>query len=224
MTTIIAGLDEVGYGAIAGPVVVAVAAFPAMSLRIPGVRDSKKIFNRAERIRLYETILSRAIWFGLGYASPKYVDEKGLRAAWDAAALMALQDCSCVIDRLIVDGEFTVPIPRDSFLSRLVPIQAAIPKADRDHWEVSAASILAKEARDRAMEDAHPFYPQYNWLSNMGYGTKQHMEAIEQFGPSPWHRLSYGKGKHNQKKRARKKAAQRRMLETSKFCPSDMLR
>ncbi len=180
----IGGLDEVGYGCIAGPCVIAFAAFPKDALRIPGVRDSKQISSRPERTRLYKEVLQQAAVVSFGYASAQFISENGLVSAWQAAASMALS-CAHADEieglQLIVDGDRPVV----DFPQRL---QLVLPKADATHWQVSAASILAKEVRDRAMEELAKTYPVYRWDSNMGYGTKEHMAALDEHGPTPFHR------------------------------------
>lgn len=180
----IGGLDEVGYGCIAGPCVVAFAAFPETAIRIPGVRDSKQISSRTERQKLYLEVLRQAEVASFGYATAQFISEQGLAKGWQAAAMMALERAHAAELpnlTLVVDGDRHVAdFPRHS--------QLVLPKADVTHWQVSAASILAKEVRDMAMEELAKTYPVYCWDSNMGYGTKDHMAALDEHGPSPFHR------------------------------------
>lgn len=178
---LIAGLDEVGMGCLAGPVVVAVVAFPANRTRIAGVTDSKKL-SRRQLTTLAPIINKECAWCGYGFASVKSIDELGMPGAWQLAAEMALIDAPR-FEKLIVDGVVSV--------KSYEQVQETIPKADTLHWQVSAASIIAKVLRDTEMADLAEAYPGYGWAKNVGYGTKHHRDAILKLGPTPLHRAKY---------------------------------
>jgi ribonuclease HII len=181
-----AGLDEVGYGSCAGPLCIAVIAFPDSFLPIPGVRDSKKVAKK-KREELAPLIVQSAAFVGIGWASPQYIDEHGLAAAWQYAAKQALAKFDLTTP-LFVDGNREV----DNYPGT----QVVEPKADDKYWQVSAASIVAKVARDQVMADLEVFYPQYYWGKNSGYGTEDHTEALLKYGPCVYHRRSFLKKLH----------------------------
>ena len=176
-----AGLDEVGRGSWAGPLCLAVAVFKPGTPRVEGVKDSKKLSPR-KREELVGPILKAAHFVGFGWASPQYIDEHGLTAAWHAAALDALKLAPEDI-HLIVDG-------RDE-VKGYDGMQSAMEKADDLYYPVSAASIVAKVARDMDMVRMDRHYPDYYFARNKGYGTKDHKEAIKRIGPCPLHRRSF---------------------------------
>ena len=176
-----AGLDEVGRGSWAGPLCICVAVFPPKTPRIDGVKDSKKLSAR-KREELVEPILASACFVGFGWASPQYIDKHGLTTAWHAAALDALEHAPEGA-HLVVDG-------RDE-VKGYDGMQSAMEKADDLYYPVSAASILAKVARDMDMVRMDQHYPGYLWNQNSGYGTKDHKEAIFKLGLTPYHRRSF---------------------------------
>jgi ribonuclease HII len=178
---LIAGLDEVGMGCLAGPVVIVVAAFPEEAIRISGVRDSKKC-SRQQIEALGPVVAEQASFLGLGFSSAEYINEHGLAQAWHNAAEMALANAP-PLKELIVDGVRRV----DGYRGR----QHATPKADLLHWQVSAASIVAKGLRDNEMEMFAEIYPGYGWERNVGYGTKEHIEAIALLGTTELHRTQF---------------------------------
>lgn len=176
-----AGLDEVGRGSWAGPLCICVAVFAPKTPRVDGVKDSKKLTPR-KREELVEPILKSALFVGFGWASPGYIDKHGMTAAWHAAALDALEHAPKDI-HLVVDG-------RDE-VKGYDGMQSAMEKADDLYYPVSAASILAKVARDMDMVRMDQHYPGYLWNQNSGYGTKDHKKAIFDLGPTPYHRMSF---------------------------------
>lgn len=178
MKKLIAGLDEVGMGCLAGPLVVCVAAFYEGTIRIAGVKDSKKVTPNARK-KLMPHIIEEAEYVGFGYADVDMIDCKGISYAWQYAVGMAL-DRAPKFDLLVVDGTRAVK----GYSGK----QLVKPKADVVHWEVSAASIIAKVMRDAHMEDLAPYYPDYDFSSNMGYGTDKHRTALEKKGALPIHR------------------------------------
>jgi ribonuclease HII len=175
---LIAGLDEVGMGSLAGPLVVCVAAFHKDKVRMAGVRDSKTV-SSTSRKRLIQEIVANAAFIGLGYASSDFINLKGLSSAWQLAADMALEGAPKFIE-LIVDGTRSV----DHYAGP----QTVRPKADITHWQVSAASIVAKVIRDSHMTSLTKYYPHYAFDRNAGYGTKEHIAAIQKYGPTLIHR------------------------------------
>ncbi len=173
------GIDEVGRGCWAGPLVAG-----AVILREPilGIKDSKKL-NRTKREHYSEVIFSTASATGLGWVQPFEIDTLGLTESVRLAMFRAVQNISVKSDRIIIDGNF-------NFLSSL-PNTVAIIKADELYPEVSAASIIAKVARDNYMIDIAAKYPGYEFERHVGYGTKLHIQKLLQLGVSDIHRLSY---------------------------------
>jgi ribonuclease HII len=161
---------------------VAVAAFKPDTPRVDGVKDSKKLTPR-KREELVEPLLKAAHFVGFGWVSPGYIDEHGMTAAWHAAALDALEHAPTNEMHLIVDG-------RDE-VRGYNGMQSAMEKADDLYYPVSAASVLAKVARDMDMVRMDEHYPGYLWNQNAGYGTRDHKEAIFELGLTPYHRRSF---------------------------------
>ena len=178
---LVGGLDEVGRGALAGPLVIAVIAYPVTALCLNGLKDSKKMSPK-RRKEMAPIIASTATFFGVGWAGPRLIDRHGINYAWQYAARDALRGCPD-LHNLIVDGDDEVDAYEED--------QKAIPKADDTYWQVSAASVVAKVLRDFEMGEAGAIYKGYGWCSNSGYGTKQHLEGLERLGPTPYHRLSF---------------------------------
>jgi ribonuclease HII len=173
---LIGGLDEVGYGALAGPYISAVAVFDetALALIPPGVTDSKKLDDDRRR-RLYLPLCSAAVDVGIGHAWPWEIDTLGAQPALQLSYKRALEELHVKIDTLIVDGSN----PVRAFKSNRQVVQ---PKADFKYKEVGAASIIAKHFRDEIMRSYAKIWPQYNWEVNKGYGTKDHEDAIHKYG------------------------------------------
>lgn len=176
-----AGLDEVGIGALSGPYIAAVALFGEKELLMlpTGVRDSKKT-SEAQRGMMYLPICNAAIDVGIGHAWPWEIDRLGPNEALQLAYRRALAEIITPYDTLIVDGNVGVK----SFKNvRHRPHGLIIePKADVNYREVSAASIVAKWARDEIMISYSKIYPQYHWDENKGYGTESHEDAIRKYG------------------------------------------
>lgn len=175
----ILGIDEVGRGAWAGPVVVgAVAVEPQAVL---GLNDSK-LLSKKKRIIFAALIRQRAAWIGIGWVSARKVDEIGMSAALKLAAQHATEKMPSIVDEVIIDGTI-----------RLVdaPNVTTLKKADQLIPAVSAASIIAKVARDRYMQALHEMFPEYGFTSHVGYGTAAHQAALDAYGPSRVHRMSF---------------------------------
>ena len=177
---LIAGIDEAGRGPLAGPVVAAAVIIP-FGEGLPGVRDSKKMTEKA-RERAFSLIHQRAIAVSIGVVSPRFIDEHNiLRAALEAMkrAVLSLEP---VPDFLLVDGLHPVSVP--------IP-QKCLKKGDQLSKSISAASVIAKVYRDRIMRSHHQSFPAYGFSRNKGYGTRQHLAAIQRYGPCPIHRRSF---------------------------------
>lgn len=177
-STLIAGLDEVGMGSLAGPIVVCVVAFDEDKTKIAGVKDSKKC-TAANREKLIVRIVNEAAFVGMGYSSAKDIDKLGIPGAWQLAAKMALEHAP-KFKQLIVDGDRPV--------AKHIGHQRCLPKADVIHWQVSAASIVAKVMRDAHMACLGGHYRGYGWGTNAGYGTEKHRDKILSSGATPLHR------------------------------------
>ncbi len=176
----IAGLDEAGRGPLAGPVVAAAVILPPGE-RYPGITDSKKL-KPADRERGFDLIRERALAFAVSEVSCEEIDEHNILVASRKAMERAVRDLSLPPGFLLIDG--IVPLETD------IP-QKCIKKGDRRSLSVAAASILAKVTRDRLMEAYHEQYPQYNFSKNKGYGTREHLEALQLHGTCPIHRRSF---------------------------------
>ena len=172
---LIAGMDEVGWGAFAGPVVsvVFVASEQTLALMPSGVTDSKKMSADA-RQSMFQSILHAAHDFGLGYAFPREIDSMTPGVALQLSYERALKELRCTPNHLIMDGNKPVKSWKGS--------QLAEPKADLKYWQVSAASIIAKVFRDNLMAELHKQHPMYGWDKNSGYGTPDHIQAIQKHG------------------------------------------
>ena len=178
--TIRGGLDEVGWGALAGPVISVVAVYSDEILGIfpTGVKDSKKT-TESQRSALYLPLCSLALDIGIGHAWPEEMDRLGPGVALQLSYKRALDDLKIKPQLLIVDGSNRV--------KEWDGEQKVEPKADVRYLQVSAASIIAKYFRDTMMKDYAQArkaagLPDYNWIENKGYGTPDHIEAIKQHG------------------------------------------
>lgn len=178
----ILGIDEVGRGAWAGPLVV--GAVVLGSNNIDGLTDSK-LLTKKRRDMLNDEICEKALGVGLGWVWPEEIDDIGLGQALCLATRRAVSDVNCSYHEIIIDG--TV-----NFLAgtSLGPYVTTMKKADLLISSVSAASIVAKVARDRYMSQRDDLYTGYKFASHVGYGTAAHRSAIEKLGVTPLHRLS----------------------------------
>ena len=176
----VAGCDEVGRGAWAGPVSVGVVVVPS-ERRINRVRDSKML-TEAERERLYGRILEWCLDWSVGHALPQECDEFGMSEAQRRAAQQALAGLSDIPDYVLVDGRW------DFMQTGRVK---TIVGGDRYCLSIAAASVVAKVTRDQLMRRLAESYPEYDFASNKGYHSPKHKEALQQLGPTPIHRQSW---------------------------------
>lgn len=176
-----AGVDEVGRGCLAGPVVAAAVILPPRCA-IEGLHDSKKLSPK-QRERLAEAIKSEALAYAIGEVAPREIDAINILNATFRAMTMAIKHLSIEPEYLLIDG--------NRFRSELqIPYETLVGGDDRVA-SIAAASILAKTYRDALMCRLAEEYPQYDWHHNMGYGTRKHIEAIHKWGTTPYHRLSF---------------------------------
>ena len=178
---LICGIDEAGRGPWAGPVT-AGAVILDPSRPILGLTDSKKLSEK-KRLALEPLIKENALAWGLGWASPEEIDELNIRQANHLAMRRAVKAMGHTPSAIIIDGN---DVPAD------LPCPArAIIKGDLTEPAISAASILAKTARDKLMTELDVAHPGYGFAAHKGYGTKAHAEALTRLGPCPVHRMSF---------------------------------
>lgn len=176
----VCGIDEVGRGPLAGPVVACACILPK-DCNILYINDSKKL-SKKKREELYDIIMKEAVAVGIGYNSPERIDEINILQATFEAMREAISKLSVTPDILLNDA---VTIPGVDIK------QVPIIKGDAKSISIGAASIVAKVTRDRLMEDYDKLFPEYGFASNMGYGTAVHIKAIKEIGPCPIHRRSF---------------------------------
>ena len=174
------GIDEVGRGPLAGPVVACAVILPK-DCDILWLNDSKKLTAK-KREELYDVILEGAVSVGIGMASPERIDEINILQATYEAMRMAIGNLKVEPDLLLNDA---VTIPGVDI--RQVPII----KGDAKSVSFAAASIIAKVTRDRLMVEYDAVMPGYDFAANKGYGTKKHIEGLKELGPSPIHRMTF---------------------------------
>lgn len=184
----IVGLDEVGRGAVAGPVVAAAVCLPSSFIdnNIPKafkeVRDSKELNNR-KREEIFETVKkNEKIDFGIGIISEEIIDKINILEATKSAMLQAINNLSSQSDFLILDGNFKI----DSKIK-----QISIIAGDQKIFSIALASIIAKVTRDKIMTDYHDLFPEYGFNQNKGYATLLHRQAINKYGNCLIHRKSF---------------------------------
>jgi ribonuclease HII len=175
------GCDEAGRGCLAGPVVAA-AVILNPEAPIEGLNDSKKI-NEKTRMKLAEEIKSKAAYYAIEFIDHKRIDAVNILNASIEAMHQCILTLSVKPNHIIVDGNRFKPIDDIPFTT--------IVKGDSKFQSIAAASILAKTARDQYMLGLHNEYPEYGWNENKGYPTIRHKLAIEKFGLSPFHRLTF---------------------------------
>ena len=176
----ICGIDEVGRGPLAGPVVAAAVILPKDSY-YQYLNDSKKVTEK-RRNKLYDEITTEAVSYGIGLVSPDIIDDINILQATYVAMKKAIDALSIRPQMILVDA---VHIPDIG-----IP-QVGIVKGDAKSISIAAASIVAKVYRDRLMTEYDALYPEYKFAKNKGYGTKEHMQAMHEIGMSPIHRKSF---------------------------------
>lgn len=176
----IAGIDEVGRGPLAGPVVAAAVILPANVDCLLGINDSKQM-NASQRRHFESEIKEIAVAYGFGVIDNTTIDQVNIYQASKLAMLQAVAQLDVAPQHLLIDA---------MTLHSSIP-QTSIVKGDQKSVSIAAAAILAKEYRDRLMEAYGQQYPEYDFASNVGYGTPHHLQAIKVFGPCPIHRHSF---------------------------------
>lgn len=177
---LLAGVDEAGRGPLAGPVVAAAVILDDLK-PIAGLNDSKKLSEK-RREKLYDEILAKALCCSIAEASVKEIDELNILQATLLAMRRAVEGLRLKPLKVLVDGN-RLPV-LDVRAEAIVQGDALVPA-------ISAASILAKVSRDRMCVQLHAQYPQYGFDRHKGYGTAEHLQALAEHGPSPWHRTSF---------------------------------
>jgi len=185
---VVAGVDEVGIGPLAGPVVAVAVVFPTIGIcdEFPpsfpqGVRDSKTLTLKA-RERLEPEIRQIALGVGIGVVEVEEIDRINIYQAGLKAMRLALEQLPAMPEHVLIDGRSRLDLPCP---------QTSVIKGDRDVYSIAAASIVAKVYRDRLMVAFDTLYPEYGFARHMGYGTAAHRAALHQFGPCPIHRRSF---------------------------------
>lgn len=174
------GIDEVGRGPLAGPVVACAVILP-QDCHILYLNDSKKL-SAAKREELYDVIMKESVAVGIGMISPERIDEINILKATYEAMRDAISNLS-VTPQLLLNDAVTIP-------EVIIP-QVPIIKGDAKSVSIAAASIVAKVTRDRMMEEYDKVLPEYGFASNKGYGSTAHIEALKKYGPSPIHRKTF---------------------------------
>jgi ribonuclease HII len=177
---LIAGVDEAGRGALAGPVVAAAVVFPP-GTAIPKIDDSKRL-TRDVREVLFQQIADAAAGIGVGYSDADVIDEVNIRQGTLLAMQAAVRGLPCLAEFLLIDGRDGVP--------SVLP-QRMIVRGDQTVGSIAAASIVAKVTRDRLMERLDCRFPGYGFAQHKGYGTAAHLHAIQLLGPSLIHRKTF---------------------------------
>jgi ribonuclease HII len=177
---LIAGVDEVGRGPLAGPVVAAAVILPD-DPNLPGINDSKKL-SPAKRLKLFAQIREQALTIGVGAVKENVIDKINILQATHLAMCRAIARLNPKPDYLVIDA---IKLPQLN-----IP-QQAITRGDALSISIAAASIMAKVIRDELMCQLAKHYPQYHFEQHKGYGTPIHLAALRQYGPCPIHRLSF---------------------------------
>ena len=176
----IAGVDEVGRGPLAGPVVAAAVILPKGS-KIPGLNDSKKI-PKSKHKEIYEAVLQEAIAIGIGVKDNQVIDQVNIYEATKLAMMEAIGQLDLQPQHLLIDAmKLDLSIPQTSII-----------KGDANSLSIAAASIVAKVTRNQMMEDLDQLYPGYDFAQNAGYGTANHLAGLHKLGVTPIHRRSFG--------------------------------
>ena len=176
---LIAGVDEVGRGPLAGPVVAAAVILPK-ACKIPGLNDSKKI-PKSKHKEIYEAVLQNAVAIGIGIKDNQVIDQVNIYEATKLAMMEAIGQLEPQPQHLLIDAmKLDLPIPQTSII-----------KGDANSLSIAAASIVAKVTRDQMMEEFDREYPGYDFAQNAGYGTVKHLAGLDKLGVTPIHRRSF---------------------------------
>ena len=175
---VVAGMDEVGRGPLAGNVVTACVVMPEDPV-IPWIDDSKKL-SESRREKVFEEIMKHALYVGVGEISPEEIDRINILEATKNAMRKAASEVPA--DIFLVDA-----VTKLGLKGKEIPII----KGDATSYSIAAASIVAKVIRDRQMIELDKLYPEYGFARNKGYGTKEHIDALKRIGPCPVHRRSF---------------------------------
>ena len=177
---LIGGIDEVGRGPLIGPVVAACVILPK-NYKLDGLTDSKKLSEK-KRDKFYDILMKDAVSIGIGIVGEKAIDELNIYQATKKAMAQAVDNMKIKPEHILVDA---MPLELD------IPTTSII-KGDAKSITIAAASVIAKVTRDRMMYELDKKYPMYDLKHNKGYPTKKHLEAIDKYGITKYHRLSYG--------------------------------
>jgi ribonuclease HII len=207
---VVAGMDEVGRGALAGPVSVGVCALQECDSWPPGLADSKEL-SLARRVAMADALASFGMARAVGHASPEEIDAHGIVVALRLAGRRALAQIDAQgvrVDAVLLDGKHDwLTEPQATLFEDPARASAVLPgppapsvtmviKGDTLCASIAAGSVIAKVERDALMADAHAEYPDYGWDGNKGYGAAAHLEALRRLGPSPRHRRSWRLPEH----------------------------
>lgn len=177
----IAGVDEVGRGPLVGNVVASCVVLP-LNYKLEGLTDSKKLSEK-KRDKFYDILTKDALSIGIGEATPEEIDKYNIYEATKIAMKRAINDArkNIKIEHILIDA---MPLNLD------IPTTSII-KGDAKSLSIAAASVIAKVTRDKEMYELDKIYPMYDFKNNKGYGTKKHLLALEEYGITKYHRLSY---------------------------------
>ena len=181
---LIAGMDEVGRGCLAGPVVVCAVVIDKNHEMITGVRDSKSL-SAKQRKKVIDLVKEQELTYAVTSVSHQVIDNYGIVPATLAAMKQAVKKLNHT-EVVLIDGRDAIDIPQVSQVESII-------KGDRDCYSIALASIIAKEYRDGLMKEYAKAFSEYAWEKNVGYGTKAHREAILQYGLTPYHRKTFCK-------------------------------
>ena len=177
--SLIAGVDEVGRGPLAGPVVATAVILPK-NCKIRGLNDSKKI-PKKKHLEIFQAVQDQALAVGIGIMDNQVIDQVNIYEATKLAMIEAISQLSPQPEHLLIDAmQLDLPIS-----------QTAIIKGDANSLSIAAASIVAKVTRDNLMKDYDNQYPGYDFAANAGYGTSKHLEGLDKLGVTPIHRTSF---------------------------------
>lgn len=177
---LIGGIDEVGRGPLIGPVVTACVILPKNYI-LEGLTDSKKLSEK-KREKFYDILMKDAISIGIGIVDEKEIDKVNIYQATKEAMEQAVDNMKIKPEHILVDA---MPLELEISTTSII-------KGDAKSITIAAASVIAKVTRDRMLDKLDKIYPMYDLTHNKGYPTKKHLEAIEKYGITKYHRLSYG--------------------------------